>query len=318
MTGIRASQRSLNFRALCQLRRGKLQSAIISARRACAPRPRNREHAKFLVDLLLEGGYLGEARTRLLPLDKEIACDHELMLAAIRLDLSSRDFEGADRWAEILLRSSPPAFMIVQLAAFYELSRRIDRAARFYREALSRAFYPDACLGLARVEAEGGDMDAARQHTLEALSFRRPLGKHATPPLELLRLSLTQLALLEPPIMSGRAWIAGLPDNALPAPLAGMSFIVYASSQPQAERYLQTVIEAMTAGGPRVVVSNIIWRLAPPEHQPFASVRPGVQPLLEGAETSPFREFQRRGLWQPRHSRIQSIVEGMRLLPQSA
>jgi Zn-dependent protease with chaperone function len=308
----------LNLRALCQMRRGKIQSAIISARRACAPRPRNREHAKFLVNLLLEGGYMSEARTRLLPLDKEIPYDHELMLAAIRLDLTSRNFEGADRWAESLLHSSPPAYMIVQLAAFYELSRRMDQAARFYREALARAFYPDACLGLGRMEAEGGDTAAARRHTLEALNFRQPLGKHATPPLELLRLALTQLALLEEPIRSGRAWIATVPDNALPAQLAGMSFIVYASSQPQAERCFQTVIEAMSAGGQRLVVSNISWRLAPPEHQPFGSVRPGVQPLLQGAETSPFRGFQRRGLWQPRHSRIQSIIEGMRLLPQSA
>ncbi|HEV7925224.1 MAG TPA: M48 family metalloprotease [Verrucomicrobiae bacterium] len=86
----------LNFRALCQLRRGKIQSAIISARRACTPRPRNREHAKFLVDLLLEGGYMREAQTRLLPLDKEIPFDHDLMLAAIRLGLSLRNFEGGE------------------------------------------------------------------------------------------------------------------------------------------------------------------------------------------------------------------------------
>ena len=118
-------------------------------------------------------------------------------------------------------------------------------------------------------------MAAARRHTLEALNFRRPLGKHATPPLELLRPALTQLALLEPAVDPGRAWIAALPANALPAPLAGMSFIVYAASQPQAERCLQTVIEAMSAGGPRVIVSNIIWRLAPPEHQPFGSVPAG-------------------------------------------
>jgi Zn-dependent protease with chaperone function len=308
----------LNFHALCQLRRGKIQSAIISARRACAPRPRNREHAKFLVDLLLEGGYMREAQTRLLPLDKEIPYDLDLMLAAIRLDLSLRDFEGADRWAEALLRNSPPPHMIVQLGAFYEVSRQFEQAARFYREALARAFYPDACLGLGRLEAQCDNTAAARRHTLEALNFQRPLGKHASPPLDLLRLALTQLALLEPPIPSARAWIAALPDQALPAPLAGMSFIVYASNQPQAQRYFQTVLEAMSPGGPRAIVSNILWRLAPPEHQPYGSVRPGVQPLLEGAETSPFRSFQRRGLWLPRHSRIQSIIEGMRLLPKVA
>jgi len=38
----------------CQSRRGKLQSAILSARRACTPAPPNKEHAKLLIDLLLE------------------------------------------------------------------------------------------------------------------------------------------------------------------------------------------------------------------------------------------------------------------------
>jgi Zn-dependent protease with chaperone function/tetratricopeptide (TPR) repeat protein len=308
----------LNLRALCQLRRGKIQSAIISARRACEPEPLNREHAKFLIDLLLEGGYLTEARARLLPLDRDIPHDHDLMLGAIRLDLSSRNFEAANRWAEALLRSSPPAHMIVQLAAHYELARQLDQAGRFYREALALAFYPDACLGLARLEAERRNAAAARRHTLEALNFRKPLGKHATPPLELLRPALTQLALLEPPSPSARAWIAELADTALPTALAGVSFVVFASNQAQAEGYFLSVIEAMSGGGARVVVSEITWRLAPPEHQPFGPVQPGVQPLLEGAATSPFRGFQRHGLWQPRHNRIQSIIDGMRLLPQLA
>jgi hypothetical protein len=240
------------------------------------------------------------------------------MLAAIRLDLSLRNFEGANRWAETLLRSSPSPHMIVQLGAFYELSRQFDQAARFYREALTRAFYPDACLGLARLEAQRENMAAARRHALEALNLRQPLGKHATPPMELLDLALTQLALSEPPIKQGRAWIVALPETAVPSALAGMSFIVYASNQAQAERYFQTIIEAMSPKGQRVVVADIRWRLAPPELQPFGPVRPGVQPLVEGTETSPLRGIQRRGLWQPRHSRIQSIIEGMRLLPRLA
>jgi Zn-dependent protease with chaperone function len=308
----------LNLRALCQLRRGKLQSAIISARRACEPRPRNSEHAKFMIDLLLEGGYVREARARMLPLDKEIPYDRDLMLTAIRLDLSLHNYGGADRWAEALLRNSPPAHMIVQLAAAYELSRQLDKAARFYREALAKAFYPDACLGLARLEAERNNAGAARRHALGALNFRQPLGMHATPPMELLRPALTQLALLEAPIQSGRAWIAELAQNAAPTALAGMSFVVYASSQQAAEKYFLTVIDAMFAGGSHVVVSKITWRLAPPEHQPFGPVRPGVQPLIEGAVTSPFQGFERRGLWERPRSRIQSIVEGMRLLPQCA
>ena len=97
--------------------------------------------------------------------------------------------------------------------------------------------------------------------------------------LELLRPALTQLALLEKPIQSARAWIVALADNALPAPLAGMSFVVYATIEPQAEKYFLMVIEAMSAGRTRIVMSKMTWRLAPPEHQPFGSVQPGVQPL---------------------------------------
>jgi tetratricopeptide (TPR) repeat protein len=308
----------LNLRALCQLRRGKIQSAIISARRACAPRPRNREHAKFLVDLLLEGGYVHEARARLMALDKDIPYDQDLMLTAIRLNLSLRNFQGADHWTEIMLRSSTPPHMIVQLGAYYELSRQSDQAARLYRQALGRAFYPDACLGLARLEAARGNKAEAHRHTLAALNFRQTLGEHATPPWELLRLTLTQLALLETPLKTGRAWIAALPDKALPAPLAGMSFIVYAASQPLAERYLQMILEAMSPKGQRVAVPDIIWRLAPPEHQPFGPVRPGMQPFLESVEALARRGFQRGGFWQPRHSRIQSIIDGLRLLPLTA
>lgn len=308
----------LNLRALCQLRRGKIQSAIIGARRACEPRPRNREHAKFLIDLLLEGGYMREARTRLLPLDKEIPYDQELMLAAVRLDLASRDYQTANHWAETLLRSSPPVHMIVQMAAHYELARQLDQAERFYRETLARAFFPDACLGLARIEAARQNDAAARRHVLEALNFRRPLGKHATPPLELLRPALTQLALLEQAIPSARAWMASVADTAVPSLLAGMSFLVFASTQKLAEEYFLGVIEAMSGDGPRVAVSSVAWKLAPPEHQPFGPVRPGIQPLTEGAETSPFRGFQRRGLWQPRHNRIQSIIDGLRFLPHCA
>ena len=67
--------------------------------------------------------------------------------------------------------------------------------------------------------------------------------------------------------------------------------IVIGSSQQQAERYFLTdPFQAMSAGGPRLVVSNITWRLAPPEHQPFGPV-PASSPLRR---TLPFCGFQRR------------------------
>jgi hypothetical protein len=208
--------------------------------------------------------------------------------------------------------------MVVQLAAHYELARQFEKAEQYYRSALERAYYPDACLGLARLETERQNPGVARSHVMAALDFGKSLGRHATPPLELLRSALTQLALLEPTVGSAQAWIATLPVGSAPAAIAGMSFVVYATNQAAAQKHFASVINGICEGGPRIEMSNIAWRMAPPEHQPFGPVRQGIQPLFEGTAGSPFRGFQRRGLWQPRHSRIQSIIDGIQLLPQCA
>jgi tetratricopeptide (TPR) repeat protein len=289
----------LNLRALCQSRRGKIQSAIISARRACQPRPRNREHAKFLIDLLLEGGYLREARQWLSPLDEAIEQDRELMLIAVRLNLLLRQIETADYWAATLVNFGSPPYMIVRLAVAYELSRQFEGAARYYQRALAEAFYPDACLGLARLEAENNNLEAARQHALSALSLIRPLGHYATPPLELLGPILNQLSALEPPTRFFKAWTGTLPLAAGPSILAGTSFVVYALNQPQAERYLQTILAAMSEGGLRIAPVHIQWSLSPPGIQPFGMAHPGVQPLADGQKTRVFRGFNRHRVWQP-------------------
>jgi hypothetical protein len=167
------------------------------------------------------------------------------------------------------------------------------------------------------VEAGRNHISAARQHALNALTFLKPLGKFATPPISLLRPILAQLAILEPPVWAARAWLADVPDNALPSALAGMSFIVYGASQSKAEQTLRAVIDAMFAGGIRPALANIVWRLAPPEHQPFGNVCPGIQPLLNDTGSSPYRQFQRRGLWQSRDTRIQSLLQGLRFVPDS-
>jgi Zn-dependent protease with chaperone function/tetratricopeptide (TPR) repeat protein len=293
----------LNLRALCQSRRGKIQSAIISARRACQPRPVNREHTKFLIDLLLEGGYLREAQAWLRPLDKTIQYDQELMLTATRLDLLLQDYEGARYWAEALASLAPPAYMIVRLAAIYEMSRQFDGAERFYQSALEEAFYPDASLGLARLETERNNFAAARLHALNALNLRRPLGLYATPPAELLGPILNQLAALEPPTRFCHAWIATLP--AFLSLVPGTSFVIYALNQTQAQQYLNVVLAAMSGSGSPLLSVNIGWQLAPPEQQPFGMARPGVQALSNGTGTGLYRGFRRRGPWQSHYSQAQ-------------
>jgi hypothetical protein len=135
----------------------------------------------------------------------------------------------------------------------------------------------------------------------------------------LLQPALAQLVLLQPSISPVQAWVASVPFAALPAQLAGTSFLVVAHNQRQAERYLQTVLSALTAGELRAAVPNINWRLAPPQYQPSGAVRPGLQVMIEGPVAAPNRRSPRRPLWWlSGYSQIQSIIEGMRLLPQGA
>ena len=126
-----------------------------------------------------------------------------LVMLAVRINLSLRNFAGAQAWSQTLIRESAPAYMIVQLAAFYELAGLLDQAGSYYSEALRQGHFPDACLGLARVEAGRNNISAARRHALNALTFLKPLGKFATPPIALLRPILAQLAILEPPVWGG-------------------------------------------------------------------------------------------------------------------
>jgi Zn-dependent protease with chaperone function len=135
--------------ALCQGRRGKLQSAILNARRACTPVAKNKEYAKLLVSLLLDGGYLQEAQQRLAGLESQAGGDTELMFSLIRLNLLLRRMEIADQWTEQFIQKSTGAQTFIQLGSVYEGARKGERAAEFYRKALEALSIPRPALGLA-------------------------------------------------------------------------------------------------------------------------------------------------------------------------
>src|SRR6185369_4501290 len=67
--------------ALVRSRRGKLQSAIENARKACSLKPGKNEHARLLTMLLLDAGYVREAQARLAELQQDAVYDSELALA---------------------------------------------------------------------------------------------------------------------------------------------------------------------------------------------------------------------------------------------
>ncbi len=273
----------LALRAVCQSKRGKLQSAILSARQACQPQPRNPQYSKLLIDLLLDGGHLREAEERILPLETEARTDRDLAFAVVRVKLMRRDLAAAREWTDLLMEmSAQPAGtrMLVRLGEAYEAARNGESAATFYQQALAAAHYPEAHLGMARLEAGRQNKEQARQHLLAALNTKRPVGEGGIGPLPLFQRIVTQLLQLQEPELNCRAWVARLAANVSVPALANQSFMIYAPARAEAERYLNLIVGAMQPELPPVQSAIIHWHEAPRQQQPDGPCRPGVQGVL--------------------------------------
>ncbi|HEY1787525.1 MAG TPA: M48 family metalloprotease [Verrucomicrobiae bacterium] len=265
--------------ALAQSRRGKLQSAIANARLACEADPRSADKLKFLIARLVDGGFTNEAQQWLKRLDTDSDSDPDLMLSLAQLSLLRRDFDQAERWTARIkeLNNSPQS--LVRLGKLYETARQDDQAVSLYRQALETGHFPEAHLGLGRIESGRNNKDDARRHTLAALNTDLPVGQQGATTWQILHPILAQMLWLREPAANCRAWIASFPTNVQPAPLAGQSLVVYAPDLPQAQEHLTGFLEALQPGKPPVVSSSSKWSPAPRPMQPVGPVRPGVQGL---------------------------------------
>lgn len=234
--------------ALCQSNRGKLQSALLLARRACELNPANVESSKFLVQLLLNAGYLREARERLQKLEPLLVHDREFIMMMVQLSLLLRDFDATDKWTERLKQLHPGPHLILRLGFLHEAARQRDKASRFYNESLAGGYYPEALLGLARLEAQARNKDLARQHLAAALNIERPLGEKAVGSLPLLHQILGLSLSLDEPVLDCRAWTARLNGGKSPPGLENKSLLIYARSSQDAEAMLQSLFAKMQPG----------------------------------------------------------------------
>jgi tetratricopeptide (TPR) repeat protein len=281
---LEARPEETTFRALlavCQARRGKLQSAIMNARQLCIPVAKNKEYAKLLIELQLDGGYLREAQQRLTGLESQAPGDSELMLALARVSLMLGEVEKARKWVAMLEMDSQSALTLVQLGGMYESARKDDDAAEFYHKALTAGFYPEACLGLARLEMLRQDKEKARGLLLQALDLVRPVGEGSAGPIPHFHQVTRQLLALEEPILNCRAWVARFGTGNVPKALASQSFLIYAPSQADAGKFVLTILGALHPGTPPVLTSAISWRLAPAHQQPDGPARPGIQAVFQ-------------------------------------
>jgi len=263
--------------ALCQARRGKLHSAIANARVVLAADPAQPARIKLLAELLLDGGYLREAEQLLTNAGNLTESVPALTLAKIRLCLLRHDFGQADQWIEILRQHGISGPDNVVLGGACENARRDALAASFYDAALAVGHYPAAHLGLARLAVHRKDFASARRGILASLDMSRPLGEKASGPLDLFAVAIRQILSLEEPIPNARSWIVTLSGNGRSSPLAGMSFLIYAVEQKQAEDFLKEIANAMHPGQPPILPANLAWKPAPRDQQPVGAVRPGIQ-----------------------------------------
>jgi len=270
----------LALQAICQARRGKLQSAIMSARQACTPSPPNQDYAKLLVNLLLDGGFLREAEEQLGKLTTDSTTDSELMFSLVRLNLMGRNSQTAQQWTERLKQSSPGPRTHLQLGGLYESCRLEAQASAFYTEALTTGHYPEALLALGRLETAKQNKEGARGHLLAALDLSKSAAEGSCGALPLLQSALQQLLVLQEPAANCIAWIATLNGSGTPEALAKKSMMVYSPSRQEAEKQLAALLTAMQPGRPPVLPETIAWRQAPQEQQPFGLARPGVQGIL--------------------------------------
>ena len=265
--------------ALAQSQRGKLQSSIANARRACELHPESREKLKFLLGRLLDGGFTREAQERMRPFSLDLETDPDLILYLVQFHLLQRNFAEADRWLARLKQTGASAPVLIRLARLYETARRADGAAALYQEALATDHYPEAHLGLSRIETERNHKVEARSHLLAALNVERPVGREGATTWQILQPILTQMLWQQEPVAHCRAWLATFPGNSQPAPLAGQSLMIYASDLPQAQAHFQTMMNALQPGKPPAILNPDNWKAAPRPMQPDGPVRPGVQGL---------------------------------------
>ena len=265
--------------ALVQSRRGKLHSAIDNARRASGLKPGKNEHSRQLTMLLLEAGSIREAQPRLAAVQHDATSDPELAMAMVRLHLTLGQFEQAEKWTGTVTGFAGRPHLLLRLGEAYEMSRKPDRAAAFYRASLQAAHYPEAWQGLGRIEAHQANRVDAERCFLAALDGSRTVGANGRDWLECMPNTLAALIGLRDPVTECKGWIAVLPPDLPVPPLNNRSMLVFARGKQEAQQLLETILVAidhrMTSH-----THQVQWRSAPRDYQPAGPVRPGVEALL--------------------------------------
>ena len=263
--------------ALCQSRRGKLQSALSNIRRCCQPQPPSERHLKLFVGLLLDHGAQREAGQRMEQFGPASAYDPDVVHLRIQLHLLRHEFESAERQLTMLGESDLQGHRLLAIGHLYENARVDKKAVEFFQRVLEKGHYPEALLALARHSAEAKDMAQARQYIYAAIDTTKTAAAHASNAYDVFQSALNQLLHLEEPLGSCRAWLTRFLPGKDAGPLTKHSFMVFAPTAQTAQEYLQTLVGAVKPDEPPLSGAYIVINPAPGDLQPARPVRPGIQ-----------------------------------------
>ena len=267
--------------AVTQSQRNKFQSAVLNATKAADLEPNDQELAKLATRLLLDGGRLREAISRLHPIESQASSDSEIAVMVVRLRLLKHQYKEAREAADVARQADKNSSQgLIDLAGVFESARQDECAVEFYREALTVGHYPEALLGLARLAANEQRRNDAKELLISALNLEQKTAPKGRTAIELFYPLVSQLSFLEDPRADCKAWIVTFPPGATPAALAERSLMLFGTTRYAAESHLDFVLKAMQPGNCPNSSTHLQWREAPADKQPARPVREGIQAVL--------------------------------------
>jgi Zn-dependent protease with chaperone function len=265
--------------AHAQASRNKLQSAIRNGEVACSLDPNNVRCAQLLADIYLQAGRVRDAAARMEPLHEWARTDEHGAFLMTRVALMQHDLAAAADWGSVLITISPDRQWLIALAQAFGAARVEDQAARYFTDALTTPYWPEANVGLAHIATVRKNSDAARRHLFAALKFEGASFTSGQSMASVFQQILVRLVALDERRQVCKSWIAKIPSRSH-SPLADVSLLVCATDRTEAETHLRTIVDAMQDGGRPINMASVQWRDAPQEHQPVRPVQPGVRYIV--------------------------------------
>jgi Zn-dependent protease with chaperone function/tetratricopeptide (TPR) repeat protein len=263
---------------LAKMSRGKMRTAEQHVKNGMALEPSNTAHAQLLAGYYIESGRLRDAEATLAGLRDQAEKDVDVAQLFLRLELLRHNLDEAIRWTRVVQSIDPEPVWVIRFGFMFETARFDDQAAAFFRKALEAGHFPEAHIGLARLQSAAGERDMARTHLLNALNAECERAPAAQSPLILFHDIVGLLNNLEDRRVQCRAYIAKIPDTQGTA-LAGRSVFVCAPEHNAAAAHLQRVVGALYPSA-SFEATKLYWEDAPLEQQPVRPIAPGVQRVI--------------------------------------